>query len=273
MNANYEKYVFFVLLVLLSISHISFSALLNWRSDQIHYVPKYNPTINHFYLNITSNGPIAYDEVGNFRLTLRIAGTTAKLFGESACISPVATTNEIKSILKSTILTSNSSAFKNINLGSLYLPNIIKFNEFTGTGAQELYLDMAFIPVQLNTSITVSFSPAGCFATRTYGYWHDKTRWVGGSVPTTSDSVYFPPNSGQIIIDSNITIVNLKMEGGELLLRNSTCPMSWTVDDRFLHRFVFESFLLFLTVFYRFSFFQSKMLQKIRSPLYLRRSG
>jgi hypothetical protein len=235
-----EKYVLIVVLfILLSISQISFSALLNWRPDHIHYGPKYynlyNSNISHFNLNITSNGPIVYDEVGNFRLTFRIVGTKVMLFGESACISPVATTNEINSILKSTILTSKTATFNNINLGSLYLPNILKFHhELTDT--QEL--DMAFSPFQLNTSITVSLSVAGCSTTRTYGYWHDKTRWVGGTVPTTSDSVYFPSNSGQIIIDSNITIVNLKMEGGELLLRNSTCPMSWTVDDRFLHRLV-----------------------------------
>ena len=81
-----------------------------------------------------------------------------------------------------------------------------------------------------------------CSEILTEGYWNDPTNWESEQVPTTDLDIYFPSDSGIIILDaatssssddddSIISIDSLTMKGGVLKTHESNCESSSSSDD------------------------------------------
>lgn len=210
---------------------------LHWIPDHVQYQASFLPSTQHYHVNTTANGPILEEEKGgNFKLTFHVQQLQVKMSGSSPCLSAASTTLEIIAALKATNLSYESERqfLNSTNLGSLFYINLIK-DKWQHVG-QGVFLDFSFSPEAPNVTLsTVTFSQQGCLRTRTYGYWSDKSRWKENSVPVSGDSVVFPANSGRVIVQTNLTVGNLTMQGGELYLMDSSCPSSWTVDDRFIN--------------------------------------
>ena len=60
--------------------------------------------------------------------------------------------------------------------------------------------------------------------------WNNANRWNTGSVPSATDDVVIPANTGVIQLVADVNINSLTMEGGLIDAYDTGCPFGWSID-------------------------------------------
>jgi hypothetical protein len=249
--------------------------VVHWIPDNIDYQIFSRPTnfsdhslsndTQHYQISITSNGPLSdfnsesdsgYRLVFHFReLSDSVSSSSlSHLFGESSCIAPSSTADEVISLLQMTEVgfslnrtnDNNPLQYSTVaSLSSFFDIHVIKnYQQNITTEVYSTLYQLQFTPLSMFqthsdfnlTILSLSLSTSSCSPVHTIGKWDDRYRWQEGRVPTANDNVIIPVGAGTIIIERNITIQSLIINDGELILSKSSCPSGWTSDNRYSHR-------------------------------------
>jgi hypothetical protein len=244
--------------------------VVHWIPDSISYRISpfpFNTTNNasltqQYQVNVTSDGPLSdfnsesnsgYSLIFHFKQLAKGSSSRTHLFGESVCIAPSSTTDEVLSVLQTTEIgyplnrttdpfhhhstVSSLSSFFHIHVVKDYQQNVTK--EFYSTLYQLQFTPLSIFQSNSDFNLTIlslSLSTGSCSPFSTIGRWDDIHRWQEGRIPTVNDNVIIPNGAGTIVIERNITIHSLTMNGGQLILSKSSCPSGWTSDNRYSHR-------------------------------------
>lgn len=79
-------------------------------------------------------------------------------------------------------------------------------------------------------SLNVLMTQKECSPMESFGQWNDAANWEGGQVPTSSDNVYFSPNSGKVLLANDVTVHKITIDGGSFIAHDSGCPADWSVS-------------------------------------------
>jgi hypothetical protein len=78
-------------------------------------------------------------------------------------------------------------------------------------------------------SLAVAMTQEDCSPMESFGQWNDGTNWAGGSVPSSTDDVYFSPNSGRVLLSNDVTVNKITIDGGLFISHDTGCPDKWSV--------------------------------------------
>lgn len=238
----------FLFILLLSFLFVCTSVNIKWIADSFHLTSTLLDH-SHAQVNLTANGPVASDDRGNFQLQFTIYQAPGlRLTGKSACLSPNAPASEWKASLNRVALNYvGSYTHNNTQLGNLFTLAVVRYYHINSAG-NGVHIAYSIRLSNTSSSTSSSSTPShylssiatatstDCTSLRTEGYWSDSVRWSGGVAPSASDDVTIPHGAGKIIVATDVTVRSLTQAGGELVLQESSCPLTWTVDDRFVDR-------------------------------------
>lgn len=237
-----------VLLVLCSL-HVH-SATISWNSDQITLTSTQTPNFTRYDLevDVSSNGMIYDDELGNFRLVVESANNKGNLYmGQTDCLFVSSTVPTLQKSLNNLRLnlvhiSGNETSQAWYRTQDLFLVDVKRFfyrDDYTAARPFKTSFQVGFTHrSNVMRTVTVAVSQQGCLPMRTVGEWGDYHRWSGQTVPTEDDDVTFTAGAGVIVMDSDVKIHSLSMNGGHIVNYKTYCPRGWSVEPEGYHGYV-----------------------------------
>jgi hypothetical protein len=198
-------------------------------------------------IDISANGPIYRDTVGQFRLKFTAYdSSTSYYIGTSGCISIADSEDAAKMLLQQTMMTAyyiidgEAERGEASLLNELLHINTAKRNDLATdllsqltsfTIVMDAYKNTTTSPLSVNT-LQVSVDYIGCSPMRTEGNWNDGFRWDTGSAPTSTDSVVIPALAGVLQLQNDVQIQSLTVVGGIIKGYHTYCPTGWSIDPQ-----------------------------------------
>lgn len=218
------------------------ASTIEWKADDIKIFLNSNSRGNSVVLNVTAqaNGQIFRDDFeGHFHLQYSfMVDSRTEHRGITKCIS--LTGDSISSIRTKLLWSSpvSSSSLSASQIFGKYFSVVVQkfYNDHGSSKKSTTSLVFTIVKQSGNTSgLSFDISMTNCSFPQTYGRWSDTNNWIGGKVPSISDSVVIPTNAGVIQLNEDIHIRSIHIFGGSLRAYDTGCPTAWTIDDRALH--------------------------------------
>jgi hypothetical protein len=225
---------------LICILSYAYSATITWNPDNIQI--KKNLTqlaVKHwrYTLNINSNGPLYPVKTGHlsFRFNISINHLPV-LNAYTPCIRMTPPFEDYTDIIGNTFVGRYPlSVGDDLQMKNLFTISIQKSyeNYLNSTTKGETTFTIDLVAKRNITTFSVFYMTNNCEKIRTVGNWNDRLRWNLKRIPTAADSVVIPASAGVIQTTASVTVSSLRMDDGLLVLQSSSCPIGWTVDNRY----------------------------------------
>lgn len=209
--------------------HIKF--LLNFN-----YKGKYNIYFDTNCLSLNSSGK----EIQNFLLNQTLSYSTIDLstysnlnvIGQGSISFDPITSPSTSPTSSSTLNNSNSDR---ITLSNYYNLKVSKSKSINSLGYETSKFELFFIPHEKKVNLIKQFSykiiTNSCQKIDISNYWNYPSRWNLNRIPSITDDVVISSNSSVILLQNNIEINSLKMNGGKIVAYETSCPDGWTLDE------------------------------------------
>ncbi len=214
------------------------SAVITWIPDKIAYPdPKFSQsgTANwNYFLSVISNGQLNKEDNGNFQLIFNLDLSKESYVGFSSCLSWTDGAQQTNQLIKLAGLHLHSRIPANNTILSRYFQTSVKkFESENATSSlRTTSFNFNFRALSQNYTIsTIRFDVRNCSRTRTVSDWGNPKRWHN-RVPSASDDVVFPKQTGVVLLSYNLSVKSLTMDEGEIVLIDTGCAKGWTVDTR-----------------------------------------
>jgi hypothetical protein len=222
------------------------AAVFNWIDDNINVTTSLSTNYalqqTLFNVRVTANGVIFTEQTGHYHVAINY--TSAQGFGyfaRSECVDLSSPGEQINSVLKRTQLykltkdrgTAVVDTEPAFPLSKLYITSVKRhFHNYTSSHKR---FDTTFEVLfgrrkNITETLHVALDSTGCSKPRTIGYWDDTTRWAGGAVPGSTDTVNIHPGAGVVRVSRNVTVAALNMAGGHILNYDTYCAYGWSAE-------------------------------------------
>lgn len=237
----YQKWVWWVLLVLVGYPLNTSSKTVHWLGDQIITTSNFiqtNITAWELILQFHSNGPIYSNVDGHFNLKFSVNyGFNQTIYGVTTrCLGINEPMQSVIGTIQDNIILGNDplSIGDDTPFSKYFEVSGQKFVDSYNSSTNSTSIFELIITSKISKInwMRVAVNTSNCATPQTIGSWSDPSRWKENKVPAASDTVIIPSNAGVIQLSSDVNIAALDMYGGVLLAYTSTCPFGWTLDDR-----------------------------------------